>query len=539
MGLFAGASGLARHGLGSYAGIQTAAVISSLVLTIFVVAQDQMPNNDGVLYLYSAELISAGDWARALQLFNWPFYSLLIAAIHKTSGLGVEMSAYLLNAVLHALTVYAFIGVVAAAGGRREVLLSAALLLLIYPAFNDYRAAIIRDFGYWSFATLALLCLLKSRGGQFKIYVLGWTLSLMLAALFRIEGLVLLAVFPLLLLLDTGDVLRVRVYRVLGVYGALLLTAGLMLLIVGISGADIVSLRQWNKPFQMVTDFYAAISSDLASRAQILKDHYLIRYSHDYAWSIVLIGILVILLTEVVSSIGFVYLILAGYALVSSKSTMTAYARSVVMSLGILNLAMLGAFVAMLGFLAGRYPIGLALLVMVLAAFGVLPLYESLSSWAKTRARSRWVSAVFVLTAVYFLIDGAVTTSPGKVHVAQAAGWLRDHVDSSERVFATDYPLLFRSGKIEFQAYAALRAANREGGNLRLRKERSFSARLAETDWKGYDFVVALISRKDPDEQKNIEALLSAAPLKEFRDRRGDRVLIYRLASDSGAGEGG
>ena len=105
MGLLARALAPAQRISHSYAGIQAVAVGLSLLLTLFVVAQDQMPNDDGVLYLYSAELISAGDWSRALQLFNWPFYSLLIAAGHKASGLGLENAAYVLNALLQALTV--------------------------------------------------------------------------------------------------------------------------------------------------------------------------------------------------------------------------------------------------------------------------------------------------------------------------------------------------------------------------------------------------------------------------------------------------
>ena len=533
MGLLARALAPAQRISHSYAGIQAVAVGLSLLLTLFVVAQDQMPNDDGVLYLYSAELISAGDWSRALQLFNWPFYSFLIAAVHKASGLGLENAAYVLNALLQALTVYAFIAVVAAAGASRSVLLSAAALVLIYPEFNDYRSVIIRGFGYWAFSMVALLWLLKSRGGERKGYVLGWVVSLLLAALFRIEGLVLLGVFPLLLLFDSAIAPRARVVGMLSVYSALLLTGAVSLLLVALSGTDVFSLEQWNKPVQMLADFYAALSSDLAARAQILKDHFLIRYSHEYAWTIVLLSMLIILVTEVVSAVGFVYLAFAIYALTRVNTGMTAHARSVVLSLVALNLAMLAAFVVMLGFLAGRYPVGLVLLVMILSAFGVLPMYEQLRGWAQKWGRARWVSAAFALIAVFFLVDGAVTTSSGKAHVAEAAEWLRDEVGPSERVFGTNYPLLFRAGKIEFETYAALRAASREGGNLRLKKEEPFASRLASSSWTEYDYIAAPISRKNPDEQHTIDAILGSGPVKEFQSRKGDRVLIYRVPARS------
>ena len=512
--------------------IQFAAIAISILLTVVLILQDHMPNDDGVLYLLSAELISKGQWGEALQLFNWPFFPFLIGVTHTFTGLDMETSAYALNGVLQAILVGAFVGVAAEMGGGRRVAVIAAFLILSYPAFNEARPEIVRDFGYWAFFMLALLCFLKDQACPRYRLLFAWLGALVVATLFRVEGMVLLGLMPLFYLAFRDIPLRQRVGRTLRVYGIYLLGLVVLILVLLTAGVDLFSVERWNKPLELASMFYKAISTDLADKAQVLKDHYLISYSADYAWMIVMATIVIVLVVEVLSSVGLVYGLFAGYALFVAGGEIRPHARLSVLCLVAVNMLMLSLFVIMLGFLTGRYTLALTLLVMLFAAFGALPFYRRLRGERTGTRRSKWVNAVFALVAVYYLVDGIYSFSPGKVHIEQAAEWLDERMSPDDKVFSLDAPLLYRVPRLDWKTYSELQATRWQVGSLELRKSPSTVTMLSAIDWTRYDYVVALVKRKRLDEQGEIERLLNRPPLKVFENRKGDRAVIF--ATDAG-----
>ena len=58
-------------------------IIVSILLSVILLYQDNVINNDGVTYLVSAGYIKEGNWHQALQVYNWPFYPWLIAISSK------------------------------------------------------------------------------------------------------------------------------------------------------------------------------------------------------------------------------------------------------------------------------------------------------------------------------------------------------------------------------------------------------------------------------------------------------------------------
>lgn len=519
-------------------GIRWAAVLGSLLLTFLAVTQEYMPNDDGVLYLLSAEQFAAGEWEKAFQLYNWPFYAILIAGVHLLSGLGVEASAYALNGLLQAILVFAFLGVVSRLGGDQRVVLIAAVLILIFPSLNEYRSNIIRGHGYWAFAMVSLLFMLKYTQQYESRYVLGWVAALAIAALFRIEGLVLLALAPLVFLLYPQDTPIQQAKRVTLVYGGYVAAMGLLLAALFFAGAGEISLKLWGKPAHTLNQFYAAVSSDLSDKVMILRHDFLTPYSDGYAWSIVVVTIVIILATEVVASIGFVFGFLAFYAWRYAEVNNIDCKWRIVWFFAAINVLMLAAFVVSLGFLTGRYPMALTLLLMLLAPFGTVALYHRLVNTGQdVLPKRKWVGVAFGFIALLLFVDGIFSLSPGKVHVEQAAKWLNKHTYSTDRVLSLDAPLLYRSGRLDWGRYLEYRNQGYGERGMRAIKELTLGDLLKIMDWRQFDYIAALVSRKAPNQQKDIEMVISSLPIKEFRNGKGDRVLIYETKAVSGAEE--
>ena len=162
------------------------AILASLVLSAWCLFLDDVINNDGILYVRTAELISRGEWQAAIGSYKWFFYPLLMAIVGKLTGLSLELSAHVLNAGFTALTVVTFISLVRELGGSRSVVMAAAILVLLFPGLNEYRSFVIRDAGYIAFYTLALLLFVRNLKGPTWWLTTGWIATMVVATLFQI-----------------------------------------------------------------------------------------------------------------------------------------------------------------------------------------------------------------------------------------------------------------------------------------------------------------------------------------------------------------
>lgn len=56
-------------------------------------------NRDGMLYVQTAQLFLDSGFPAAIERFGWPFLSISMALVSKFSGLGLETTGHLLNAL--------------------------------------------------------------------------------------------------------------------------------------------------------------------------------------------------------------------------------------------------------------------------------------------------------------------------------------------------------------------------------------------------------------------------------------------------------
>ncbi len=130
------------------------AFLGSLLLSLIAIAGTLTLAKDAARYLYVSQQIVEQGPRVAFDLFSWPWFSLLLAATQRLSGLPLELTAYLWCAFLMAGTCALLVAIT-----QRYVIDSgywACLVVLSIPAFNHLRYDIIREFGFWFFCTLAL-----------------------------------------------------------------------------------------------------------------------------------------------------------------------------------------------------------------------------------------------------------------------------------------------------------------------------------------------------------------------------------------------
>ncbi len=179
-------------------------VAASLLLSAYLIAIDPLINRDAIIYLRSADAYLHGGFVASQQLFARPLISICFATLHQLTGIPLVYAGQLLISLFYALFCASFVATVRTLGGDRRVQLIAAIVVLSQPILNDHRPSIVRDPAYWAFIILAFReLLLYLRNPAWK-YQLRWFVYMLLASVFRFEGLFFAILAPLSLLTIKG-----------------------------------------------------------------------------------------------------------------------------------------------------------------------------------------------------------------------------------------------------------------------------------------------------------------------------------------------
>ena len=122
--------------------------LAGIVTLVWCLYVDDVVNYDAVEYIRAAEKLASRDWTGAFAVHQWPFFSFLMWLVGGAFGLSFEHAGELLNTVFFTASSMLFVLVVRAFGGiSRRLTVFAAMVAILHPAFNEYRAFIIRISG--------------------------------------------------------------------------------------------------------------------------------------------------------------------------------------------------------------------------------------------------------------------------------------------------------------------------------------------------------------------------------------------------------
>lgn len=184
-------------------------LIAALILSIccsIISIYNAIPNNDGILYLRTAHAFLNNGFDSAFGAYGWPFYSILIALLSKYSSISILNSAYIINTILQTGICLVYLSIFNKFKPTNSQLWFAVFIIIIFPQFNNYRHDILRDFGFWLFALLAIRSLMsyinnayynKSNSKNIILYYLWF----FLAFLFRTEAIFIAFFLPFSILL--------------------------------------------------------------------------------------------------------------------------------------------------------------------------------------------------------------------------------------------------------------------------------------------------------------------------------------------------
>lgn len=383
---------------------------------------------DAALYITVAQEAQLHGPKAALATFDWPWFSLLLAATNSFLHIPLELSAYLWCALFAAGTCALMVDCVR----QRTPQLApwACLVVLAMPAFNGFRSDIIREFGFWFFCLLTFWLAMRwqARGGWLRAGLIH--LAIVGAVVFRLEALLLLPALGLWQLPN----LWTRGRRLQLLQFLMLPLAGLVLVIVLVSASGAISSARVSYYLSLIDPRQVLHAFNLLSDQ--FANSLIYKFSADEAGRIIFFGILATMAISVVQITGP---FAVPFVLRRNWSVLGTYWRDYrpFAWAAVLYLLVLLLFFIRQQFMNTRYLSLMNLLFVPFLAMGLQAFVQQFPRLGKA----------LVGVCLLVMLSNVVSISPGKSQYVEAGHWLAANSEPEAPVFFDDGRIGYYAGR--------------------------------------------------------------------------------------------
>jgi hypothetical protein len=488
------------------------AVLASLVLSAWIGLRETVINPDGICYLETAATIGKAGLQAAAQLCDqakWPFYPFLIYGFVKLTHISYLNAAWVLNSIFSLTTVVAFMTLVRMLGGTQRIVWLAAFVILFAHEFAGTREYIIRDHGFWAFYLMSVLVLVRYfRAPRWQEAML-WPVCIVLATLFRIEGVLFLLFMPLLIGLDTRKKWQTRLAMFLQL-NSLSIVLGLVALgwmLFSRNHYSVIHLSRLDEVRSQLHYGIFTLAENFQTAATQLAQNVLNSYSAKDAGTILSLLLISWYGFSLIANVSLLYGFLILYAGYRKLVTLDKPAQFVLWGYIAINILVTTAYLAENLFISKRYLIALSLLLMVWVPFAC----------DKIIAERKQHPSLFALLLILFTVNATSTLihfGYSKDYLRNAGDWLAQNVPQASTLYANDEQVMYYSQHFGDTIFARAKQFD----NLSV---------IANRQWQQYDYVALRINHH---EAVLITQEISSTPVKIFANKRGDKVIIYKIS---------
>ena len=423
--------------------IRIVAVLISCALSLYaVIFEPTRLNADAYTYIKAAEIFIEQGTVAAFDHYLWAGYSIFLGYAHQLLGIGIVRSALLLNTIFYALIVYSFISIVMEIRVSRKLAVIAAITILIYPQLQEYRYMITRDPAYWGLCLLALWrFILFTKYHLFKDAIV-FTLSTLVAASFRPEGLVLLFLLPVSLLFNQGVTKELRRTRFLKMQLFSFLSLLVLIGITGLAGVNLVG--NLLGVFDIYAQFVTTLGESNETVSQVVFSDHARAQSGDFIELFLTAGLVGILLVKIMEGLTYPYLLVILYGLRNQFSKIPQYCWLPIITYLLITVSTLLGFILVTRFLSTRYTMLFSLVAILFVPVIIATAYEKLRITDSFKSL-KWLMSLLI---VYSCIDTYISFNSSKSYYLNAASWLTENVNRSTTLVTNSQYLAFESGII-------------------------------------------------------------------------------------------
>jgi len=425
----------------SYTNLQMPRFIQILTLISLVLAyrlidiQQGWITDDFVLYHEVSRLYSIGDIKAGLKLSNWPLYPALIAIIHKLTTLSLTASAQALTVALYGLTTYALLSFIKRIGGDKKTIVFGALLFFstLYVT-GDVVSMLVRDTGFWAFYLLSL--------NAFHQYILTPTLSngmrwqvlMIIATLFRIEGVLFLMLLPFMLFFEKQVPLKKQASLFLKAnamsFFALLIIIVAMVLVPSINMSDFGRLQEVT---QLFDTGYLHMMTTFSSRAERMSSVVFENHFDDVTYVSFFITLVGLVVLKVLNATGWIAILFA--VIKDKKASLKIEKNAQKLMLWAFVISMIGLLLIILNvmLISKRYAIPAAFIILVYASFNLSGLVAGANK--KSKSMTQFFLILMVIICCLCILKNIWPKKENIRYEQHAVNWAKEHTANPNKIF--------------------------------------------------------------------------------------------------------
>lgn len=487
--------------------IRLVTALISLAMSTLAFYSGDIINRDGIFYIDMARAYDQGGLAGLLHYsnFGWPFFSIAIAHIHQITQLSFETSANVLNCLLFVLLTDALVLLSNKILPNHRQVIVATLFFLCFLTLNHYRFYIIRDAGYWAFCSLALY--------QFILYIEKptiqkatlWQVFMIIAVLFRVDGIVILLGLPLYLFAIRAP--KEALKQSLQLFYVFLQL--LSLLIIGILVAMLTANEQFSLSlFSKILNITQYINPDsvlgnLNHNTELIEAQILNKHSARYSTLILGSGLIVMLLYKLTKALTLGYIGVYIYGWWKSTPLKPAPYRSLIYYFLALNLMILVGFMFTKYFISTRYAV-LAVISLLL-----LMLPRICDTVDKAWLSKRTLILVVVGVILFGNLVNGLIKSNSKLYIKDVAIWANNNLPENSTIITNSKII-----------------------NYYFNNHHPVVAKISLTSdigaYQNYDYLIVIEKNKYKEIKKKL-ATMNIDPIFRLENKRGSKATVYAI----------
>ncbi len=481
----------------------------SILLSVWIYAGQSVINADAICYLQSAQTLGAAGVHAATHLCEqakWPFYSALIFGLVSVAKISYVKAAFVWNGFFSLISVVTFIAITRLLTNTSRVWWLAAMTILLMHEFNSVRQYIIRDHGFWAFYLISVFFLLQYFRSRSWVYALLWGASLIIASLFRVEGIIFLLFLPWVTWFCFAEtvfkraVLFLQLNIVTIVLGVALCIWVLLHPQLQLSRLSEIQFQFWHGVNAAVTGFHTS--------AVALGKYVLSPYAAHDAGIILFLMLIIWHVQSVVTNVSSIYAVLIVYAWWKKLLNLDKPAQLVLYSYIIINIIITAIFLVEHMFFSKRYLIALSLILLFWVPFALENLIQQWSA-------RKWPLILAMVFIIVSSLGGIFDFGHSKKYIYNAGEWLAEHAPPQAKIYSNNYQVMYYS--------------NHFGNQIFIRAEKfSDINTIAHGEWKKYDYLALELRKNELGRYKNILNEINLTPIQVFSNSHGDQVRIYR-----------
>lgn len=499
----------------------------TVALSLLLSALELAPNNpidpDSITFINAAHAYWQSGWHAGLQAYPWPFFPILCISASKLLHLPLVAAVHCINSLAQALLCLSFVLISRQLGASIRVQKMAAVVILLYPFLNSIRVYGTRESGYWAFALLAIYYLLCFMQRKQTRHAIAFGVSMLLAFLFRMEGLLMLIAAPLAIFIMPHH--RMPFKWRLYVRANIVCAAALVMSLVYLALFHHSNATHPGSPSRL-QEYYLQVHSLLPHLWQQLNDNadkmgqaILTDDSKPTQLTLLLSGVIGLCLIITIQVMKPIVCLLALYGQTQRLISNTYGQAGVLYGLLGVNAIILLLFSFEHYFVATRYPALLTFIWICWLPFVLVHLYDQYRTKATGLTGQFWFFPTLVFILSITALGGVVRFGYSKAYITEAGQWLAQHTSANSRLYTNSKTVAF---------YAAEHNEN----SVRLAHQDLQAIHTALQNPCHYDWLALWITRNDAGLLQDpvvADFMRQHVPQHAFRNRRQDVVDLYDM----------